>query len=65
MISECQLKELISLKAETKNLDFKESLNWNTATNDEKSVKRMVYPKKWKWLRFSQDVIDQIMKNEK
>jgi len=25
----------------------------------------MVYPKKGKWLRFSQDVIDQITKDEK
>jgi hypothetical protein len=32
---------------------------------DHMTVKRMVYPKKGKWLRFSQDVIDQIMKDEK
>ena len=32
---------------------------------DHMTVKRMVYPKKGKWLRFSQDVIDQIMKGEK
>jgi hypothetical protein len=29
------------------------------------TVKRMIYPKKGKWLRFSQDVIDQIMRDEK
>jgi hypothetical protein len=27
---------------------------------DHTTVKRMVYPKKGKWLRFSQDVIDQL-----
>jgi len=32
---------------------------------DHMTVKRTVYPKKAKWLRFSQDVIDQIMKDEK
>lgn len=36
MISESQLRELLGLGCETKNLDFKESLNWDTATNDEK-----------------------------
>ena len=32
---------------------------------DHMTVKRMVYPKKGKWRRFSQDVIDEIMKDEK
>ena len=30
---------------------------------DHMTVKRMIYPKKGKWLRFSQDVIDQITKD--
>jgi hypothetical protein len=36
MISEAQLRELLAQKTETKNLDFKERLNWNTAGNDDK-----------------------------
>lgn len=36
MISEAHLRELIAQKSETKNVDYKESLNWNTAGNDAK-----------------------------
>ena len=36
MISESQLRELLAQKTETKNLDCKESFNWNTAENDDK-----------------------------
>lgn len=31
---------------------------------DHMTIKRMVHPKKGKWLRFSQAVIDQNMKNQ-
>lgn len=36
MLSEAEIKELLAQKTETKNLDCKESLNWDTASNDEK-----------------------------
>ncbi|HWY69818.1 MAG TPA: ATP-binding protein [Terriglobales bacterium] len=36
MISETQVRELLAQKAETKNLDFKQSFNWDTASFDEK-----------------------------
>jgi hypothetical protein len=36
MISETQFRELLAQKAETKNLDFKETLNWNKAANEDK-----------------------------
>jgi hypothetical protein len=32
---------------------------------DHVTVKRMVHPKKGKWLRFSQDAIEQILKDKK
>lgn len=36
MISENGFRELLAQKAETKNLDFKESLNWDEASNEAK-----------------------------
>src|SRR5689334_22304113 len=36
MISEAEFRALAALKTETKNVDYKESLNWDTATNDAK-----------------------------
>lgn len=36
MISDVQLRELLAQKSETKNLDYKESFNWDTAGNDAK-----------------------------
>jgi hypothetical protein len=36
MISEQQIRGLLQRKAETKNLDYKQTLDWNTASRDEK-----------------------------
>ncbi len=36
MISEAHLRELLAQRSERKNLDYKESLNWNTAASDGK-----------------------------
>jgi len=36
MISESQLREFIARKSESRNLDYKERLNWNSASKEEK-----------------------------
>jgi hypothetical protein len=36
MMTEAEIKELLARKTETKNLDCKESLDWSTASNDDK-----------------------------
>jgi putative nucleotidyltransferase with HDIG domain len=36
MISEAKLRKLLAQRSESRNLDFKERLNWNSTSNDEK-----------------------------
>lgn len=36
-MDEQEIRELIQLKTENKNLDYKEKFNWNTSSNDEKA----------------------------
>src|SRR5207245_2416830 len=36
MLTEDEIRKMIEQKSETKNLDYKESLNWRTSTKDER-----------------------------